>query len=234
MTDDRLPAQRRIDLARIGGPAPVHKAGELLFAGTTGSREELWPKFSDAVRDRVRDRAGEQVEWWAAEYDGRLSAVVFGTKALISLDPTVNDAGGHATRITTMPVEERSFRSARVTGAPASGTVTPPAPGPSGKGPRQLAEDLAGFLGQLPARAQQLLQDPFQANDDPLQYDYYFYRTTGSDKVGGGLLYVWIYLTDKRSLTFCAGVGHGYQPSRGVSTWDLTCWRADVPQGAAG
>ncbi|WP_020520399.1 hypothetical protein [Catelliglobosispora koreensis] len=234
MTDDRLPAQITVerDLTRIGGPAPVHTPGQLTFAGTSDSREELWPRFTDAVRHRVLERAGDKVEWWAAEHGGRLSAVVLGTRALISLDPTVNETGAHATRLTVMPIEQKSFRSARVSGTPPE----TPVPGLSlagpEAGPRRLHPELAGFLGQFPARAQQLLQDPFQVSVEPLRYDFYYYSTPGRGGIGGGLLYAWVYMTDKRSLTFGAGIGHGYQEHKGVSNWEMTCWRAVVARGA--
>jgi hypothetical protein len=197
------------------------------------------------VHEKVNRRLGRLLQWWAAENDDRVSAVMLGTRAFIVLSPIVNEAGKPATEINTIELNETSFRSAFVTethGAtpPGAADVNQTAPrSEPGNPPRQrhvptralvrhLDDGISGFLGQLPTRAQQLLQDPFLNASNELRYDYFFYRTGRGHNIGGATLYVWCYFTDLRTITFCAGQGRGYQAPRGPASWELTCWRADV------
>jgi hypothetical protein len=90
------------------------------------------------------------------------------------------------------------------------------------------------MLGNLPARAQQLLQDPFLGGTRPLQFEYFYLRTSGGRGLSGATLQWWCYLTDLRALTFAAGVGHGLREGRGPESWDLTCWRVSVVPRPAG
>jgi hypothetical protein len=153
--------------------------------------------------------------------------------------------GRAATEIHTIELNETSFRSASVTeirGATPPATNQPNQTAPPrepGSPPRQrpapgtalfrhLGDGISGFLGQLPTRAQQLLQDPFLDASNELRYDYFFYRTGHGHNIGGATLYVWCYLTDLRTVTFCAGQGRGYRAPSGPASWELTCWRADV------
>ncbi len=258
MADDRLPIHpdqggRHLTprQSQAGPAAPLHDPRELRFGGSVGTREELWEQLSEPVRQRVRERAGETIEWWAARYGDRVSAVVFGTRALIVLEPTVNAAGRPATEVSTVVLDEASFRSARVTGestpaGPAGPAGTPIAQARAPQQPppprqqshqqlpsqspqqHQLSADMSGFLGQLPPRAQQLLQDPFAAPAGRLRYDFYYYMAHRGHGFGGGTLHVWCYLADNRTATFCAGVGHGYRDGGGAASWELTCWRAAV------
>jgi hypothetical protein len=188
---------------------------------------------------------GQRLEWWASECDGRINAVILGTRALITLDPTINDSGRPATQIKVIPLDEASLRSARVTGhrggpsgthlgqqgpnAPTRSTQPgdPPTMPTTGLTQR-IGHDMSGFLGQLPARAQHLMQDPFAGTSNELVRDYSYRRRGDSHNINGATLYIWGYITDYRRVTFCAGVGHGYRESAGPSLWDLTCWRLDV------
>lgn len=259
--DGRTPASRPDRLpVRGGSAAPIHQPGDLHWTGSSSTREQCWELLSPAVRERVNQRMGDLLEWWATDHDGQVTAVVLGTRALIALEPTVNANGKPATKLNVVHIDESSFRSVRVneaagapppdgqqsrlqtgprrpappTGtprsgpAPASGSRPGVAPSPGAALTRTLDENTSSFLGMLPPRAQQLLQDPFLHAPQQLQYDHFYYRTGTGRGLGGATLHVWCYLTDHRTLTFCAGRGHGYREGGTVSSWELTCWRAST------
>jgi hypothetical protein len=218
-------------------PAPRYQPGSLDFDHSTATPEELWAQLSEAVKARVNARTGKVVQWWASSTDSRVSAVVFGTDALVMVEPTVNSAGGRVNRVSSIALDPTSFRHVRVQapGSPGAPAGTRPAPEPaspkSERLERILQPDLAGLLGHLPARAQELLQDPFLGHQDDIRYGYYYLRTddgSGGRGIGGATLRVWCYLTDLRTVTFAAGVGHGFRDGAGANEWDVTCWRAAV------
>jgi hypothetical protein len=236
------PAHRSAGLpARVGTDAPIHQPGAMVWSGSVRTREECWDLLGPAVRSRVDERIGRLLDWWATDSDGRVSVVVFGTRALVAVRPTVNAAGRPASELVTIGLDESSFRSVAVREG-ATGTVPGvlrragagqrPGNGPgSSSGPPgidRLDEGLRGFLGMLPARAQQLLQDPFLTRTEPLVGEDFAYRTGSTRSLGGATIQVWCYLTDHRSLTFCAGIGHGFRDRTGARSWELTCWRAQT------
>lgn len=232
MADDRLPEhyQSRTP-ARGVSNAPVHQATELRFGGSTATREQLWQRLSPAVQQKAQEKVGQLLQWWASEdEEGRVGAAALGTQALVVLTPVQNRRGGPATEISTIRLIESSFRSARIS-APSE-----PAPAPTPRTPGSdvatamttIDEGMSGFLGQLPSRAQHLLQDPFLNGTRELRYDHFYYRTGNPHSVGGASLAVWCYFTDLQVVTFCAGHGQGYREPSGPKSWDLTCWRADV------
>ncbi|MBO4210919.1 hypothetical protein, partial [Micromonospora echinofusca] len=223
----------------------VHQPGAVHWSGSGATREECWQQLSPGLRDRVDQRIGRMLDWWATDLDGRVSAVVLGTRALVSVNPTVNGAGEPAYELVTVHLDEASFRSAPVRGpspAPterrssaATGAHRPgSAPGsPAGPGrPLRLDEGCTDVLGMLPARDQQLMQDPFLTASAPLRSDFFAYRTGSANSLNGATIRLWCYLTDTRSLTFCAAVGHGYREGVGARAWETTCWRASTRPGA--
>lgn len=249
MVDDRLPLRsdrgsppdrrdQQRSPARRTGPSPVHAAGSLRFTESVGTREEVWDRLGAKVRERVGARIGSLVEWWATDVSGRNAAVVLGTRAFVTVEPTVNAAGGPAHEIRALRLDESSFRRATVAAPAAGGPAAPPAAERAAPGSRpgapapaladRLGADMSGFLGNLPARAQQLLQEPFVDGHDDLWRDYYYFRSGSAGALGGAALSVWCYLADKRYVTFAAGVGNGYRQDTGPGSWQLTCWRAEV------
>lgn len=239
---DRFHGGRPTARERGGYPAvphqrpPHHQPGSLDFSLSTATPEEIWAQLSETVRAKVNARAGTIVQWWASSPDGRPSAVVLGTEALVIVEPTVNSAGGRADRISAISLDATSFRHVRVQMSGGRHTPAGPeaVPGQSGSGSvpleRVLEPDLASMLGHLPPRAQELIQDPFLTHQAKLRYDYYYLRTSGSGGrgLGGATLQVWCYLTDLRTLTFAAGVGQGFRDGTGADSWDVACWRAAV------
>ncbi len=231
-TSSRLPARGASD-------APIHQAGQLRFGGSNSTREELWDRLNPAVREKVDQRVGQRLQWWAAEEDdGRVRVAALGTRALVVVTPVFNSSGGPATEITAISLNESSFRSVRVSVGAEAKALAGPGPGtalatttqhtPSAALAKQLDEGISGFLGQLPIRAQQLLQDPFLSAARELRYDHFFYRVGNVNSLSGATLSVWCYFTDLSTVTFCAGHGQGYHESGGPRSWDLTCWRAEA------
>lgn len=144
MSDDRLPVQAddrgrrssRVPMRRPE-PAPVHAAEELSFTTNTAPREELWERLGPKIHQRVNAKLGTLVEWWAAAYDGRVSAVALGERALVVVNPTVNDRGEAAYRIESRVLDEASFRSVRISEAAdrrPPGPSVRPGTGPSVQG----------------------------------------------------------------------------------------------------
>lgn len=239
--------------------APIHQRGSLQWNFGVADREACWERLSMTIRHRVADRLGTLLEWWAAESDGGVRAVALGSRALIVITPTLNSAGRPASKLITVALDERSLRSVQIreatpqrgAGYAAGPTLVPgPAPGrPGGSRPgdrpgqrptsasssisSRLEPNMAGFLGLLPPRAQQLLQDPFLTGTAALSGDNFAYRRGMGQSLAGATIQVWGYLTDHRAVTFCAGLGHDYRDNSGAASWELTCWRLDtVPRSA--
>jgi hypothetical protein len=177
------------------------------------------------------------IDWWARDVNGKSSAVVLGSHALITITPTVNAAGKPAHEFRVFPVDEHTFRTASVTER-TSGKPTGTAPKIEPGSPlanhhvglsTRLDPDMAGFIGHFPARAQHLLQEPFLAAvEDKLWSDYYYVRHRAGDAHGPIDLSVWAYLANSKDVTFLAGIGHGHDDLSGPIWWELKCWRATV------
>ncbi|MEU5692329.1 hypothetical protein [Actinosynnema sp. NPDC020468] len=245
MAEDRLPIRSRPGAAvparrdgrppaPSGGTGPIHAATTLGFGGSSLTREQVWDRLGDKLRDRVNARVGELVEWWAWDVDGRGSAVVLGTREFVTVLPTVNASGGPAHEIRALKLDGSTFRRASVSGPPdarpdAAPTGSGSRPGTPPAAPKtRLSAGMSGFLGNLPVRAQQLLQEPFVGGEGDLWHDHHYYRHGSASAMGGASLQVWCYLADKRHVTFATGVGQGYRPETGPRSWDLTCWRVEV------
>src|SRR3954463_13620992 len=63
------------------GRAPTHQAASMGMSGDKPSRQECWDSMGSLVRERLRQRAGTIIEWWATVDssldDGRPAATVF-------------------------------------------------------------------------------------------------------------------------------------------------------------
>lgn len=218
----------------------VHNPGVLDFGASAATPEELWAQLSETAKARVNARAGNVLQWWTSlSADDRPAATVLGTDALVVVEPTLSSDGGFANRIITVPLDPTSFRRVRV--QPPRGRQTP-RPARSGSGKERpeltpleshLGTEFTDLLGHLPPRAQELVQDPFlTCPPNTLRHDHYYLRVSphGRQGLGGTTLRVWLYITDRRSVTFAAGIGHGFREGVGAESWDVTCWRAAVQQ----
>jgi hypothetical protein len=226
----------------VASPDLAHPARPLNFGGLVVEREDAWLGLSEAVRTRVDARIGELIEWWAQVRDGRTGAAVLGTRSLVTLTPTTRADGTPAQSVRALPLVDGSFRTASVTGATPGSSAAPARPGAGpgrpGSGAARavspllgrIGSDMAGFLGNLPERAQHLLQEPFVSGSGELWSEYYYVREfTGGDR-DPATLTIWCYLADRRYVTFAHGIGNGVGDLTGPMTWNLTCWRATVAQ----
>jgi hypothetical protein len=225
----RAPAVRGAPVA-----APVHAARTLTFSDENG-RDHWWSELSDKVRQRIAAEAGPTIEWWAfrhARERDRGYAVVLGPDALVVTTPQRSHTGAPTQRVHPYRFVPGSLKYATVTQRPSSRGVG----GGGGGGavgdepvaaPSRLAisQDLRGFLGNLPAEAQQRMQGPFLAGD-PVRDSGYFYH--GSDEE----LDVWCFLAGRDNVMFISGrrvAPAGAPPS--AACWDLICRHGRVAAG---
>lgn len=239
MSDDRLPVPRPERLPVDAGTglrrtsqAPIHQPGPLSF-GPAPDRAELWATLGETVQSKVYDAVGrpdQWIEWWAQlQADGRVHVVVLGRPALVVVQPTMHSSGRRTMTVHRHRLREDSFKSKRFSGPMAPGGAGRPAAGVTDiSGPEvRISTEMSGFLGLLPASAQQLLQEPFVSTAaGDLEYERFYRRTGLGHGIGGAQLMVWCYLTDRRTLTFCAGIGTGYRDPHPPTSWSLTCWQA--------
>jgi hypothetical protein len=189
--------------------------------------------MSVRIRDRLAELSGDVLEWFTevdpSSTENRPRAVVLGTRAFCIAEPRINSTGrpvyvlNHYEFVPgshkTIPVEHRPGRDE--TAAP-RGTAQQGAswPQPSEIG---LTPHDAGQLGNLPPKAQELLQTPFSSKD-PVRRCEYWYR--GSPHRLDIYLLV---LAGRHFVTAAIGtqqvpVGHTVANAH----WNLTCHRFAV------
>lgn len=205
----------------------MHAARKLGFDGLPG-RDYWWDLLGDALRQRIEQKVGPRIEWWAYRHNvekQRPYATVFGPNGLAVTTPTVNNAGRPAHMLHVRPFDPESVRYAVVTQQPsATADGSAAAPGSATAAGPQLAltEDMRGFLGNLPPEAQARLQAPF-LDDDSVQESDYFYQGADQD------LNMWCYLAGARTVTFASGqrvVAADAPPQ--AATWRVICRMATV------
>jgi hypothetical protein len=208
---------------------PVYRPGEMGFTEAI-DMDDAWAMISPAVRERVNERAGSVLERWAWLDDDRPSAVVLGTAALVSATPTRSATGRSAHVVETVRLNSESARVATVhedTAARRS-VAGPQAPGAPGASVRLPSNGMRDFLGNLPERAQQLLQEPFVGAAQPPRGDHHYLQTSAASGFGRRDLQVFCYLFDTRWLTCVTGEGVTYGMSFAAARWELTCRRVGV------
>ena len=196
-------------------------------------RQECWDAMGASIRRRLLDRAGTLIEWWARQddsaADGRAAAVVFGDHGLFMAEPRVNAEHRPVYVLKGFQLDAGSLRRVAIAHRPTPGnadttTANPPFAGSSGVG-----EDLGlnpaarGLLGNLPPRAQELLQAPFIARQPVLHCDWHY------EGFEHRLTMFMMYLAGGRDVTVATGTkvvpaGHGPRSAH----WELTCFRASV------
>lgn len=189
--DDAVPAQRTpsgepIRASRRDGPRPpTYQGSGLPLGGGSPSREQSWAALSPKIRDRLAELAGDVLEWFTehpSSSENRPRVVVLGTRALCIAEPRIDSAGRPVYVLNhyefapgshkKIPVE---YRPGRADAAPRR---VPPQPGaslPRSEGDLGLSARDAGQLGNLPPKAQELLQAPFSSKD-PVRRCEYWYR----------------------------------------------------------
>jgi len=197
-------------------------------------RDDCWKMIGAPVRDRIKQRSGEIIEWWAGipdGSDGRPIAVVVGRNAAVFAEPRLNteqrpvyvlavydlDFGS----IREGPVEHRPARDSRLRLKPRTGQ-TPAPQAPPSPPVQGLTASARGVLGNLPQRAQELLQAPF-LTAEVLRCEWHYEGSAHRLDMFG------IVLAGERELTLATGTKD--VPSGHTETsahWSLRCYRATV------
>ncbi|GAA2590219.1 hypothetical protein SMC26_20250 [Actinomadura fulvescens] len=193
-------------------------------------RQDHWDTMGPAVRDRLLQRAGNVIEWWANEDDSdpdqRPYAVVFGDRGLYIAEPRLNTEHRPVYALSSYELDPASFRRMTVDHRP----PPPHAAGPtaandaSPAGPDLgLSANARGVLGNLPPQAQELLQAPFLAGERVLRCDWYYEGHEHHLKM------FMLYLAGPQSVTVANGTriipaGH----TVATAHWNLECRRATV------
>ena len=221
----RLPSERTVP------DVPFHAAGELGLLDDGMVRDEYWLKVPERARTLLLDRAGELVEWWAnedpASSGNGIKAVVMGTNALCIAKPRfdprrarlVFDLTYHVFQPNSLRhssvVSELTPRRRAAMARPGSGLVVNNAP-PASPLPG-LSEAACGVLGNLPPKAQKLLQSPFAITGQVIdECDWYYLGHANT----GELHMFAVYLRSATEVTFA----HGTRAAGGA--WSLTCHAA--------
>lgn len=208
---------------------PVHEAGEMGLGGAR-LRQECWNSLGERTRARLHEHAGDVIEWYASEDessgDGRCYAVLFGDRGLSIAEPRVSTDHRPVYAVSAFLFDPSSLRHVQIDHRPPPRAPRSPAPP---KGPAEPVKDIGltaaarGIVGNLPPRAQELLQAPFLTGQQLLRcswaYEGFEHR----------LDMFMFYLAGPRDVTVAAGTkvvpaGH----TDATAHWALTCYRASV------
>jgi hypothetical protein len=232
---DSGPLRRRGggELARPSAPGP-YRPGEMGLDTGSPLRQECWDGLSPAVRQRLMARSGPVIDWWAgidgAAQDGRARAVVFGHHGLCLAEPRINTQHRPVYALRTFVLEPTSLRHIAVDHRPPAGvgSLAAYSAASAGAAPESgadlgLSADGRGLVGNLPPKAQELLQAPFAAGRRVLRCEWHY---EGSEHE---LSVFMIYLAGATDVTVATGtkvvpVGHDHYSAH----WHLTCYRATV------
>ncbi|WUI02160.1 hypothetical protein OHR68_10235 [Spirillospora sp. NBC_00431] len=211
--------------------AQLHQAGAMPFGGK--QREELWESIGPKSRNRLHELAGNAIEWYAmtdaSSPEGRPYAVVVGDAGLAVAEPRISTDHRPVYAISAFLFAPGSLRHVEIDHrpprrVPTSATAAPAAPGNAAAGvDLGLSEAAKGVIGNLPPRAQELLQAPFTGQRRPMRIDWWY---QGFEHRLNAFVF---YLAGARDVTFATGTkdvpaGHDAASAH----WSLTCYRASV------
>ncbi|MCX3063420.1 hypothetical protein [Streptomyces beihaiensis] len=191
-------------------------------------RQAWWDSLPAPARDRLLERAGQIIEWWAEEdasARGRSYAVVLGERGLALAEPRINTEHKPVYKISCLVLDPSSFRHVTVDHRPPP-AASPLSPAGASAPPEiGLDDEAKGVLGNLPQKVQELLQAPFLAGQKILTRSFHY---EGHDH---HLDMFGIVLAGPRDVTAAVGskkvpVGH----TDATAHWALTCYRASVTQ----
>ncbi|HEY8479473.1 MAG TPA: hypothetical protein VIL71_06530 [Spirillospora sp.] len=215
--------------ARRSGGFPLHRPGEMrLDDGRL--RAECWNSIGQRTRDRLAELSGPPIDWFAhtdpSSDDGRAYAVTFGESGLSIAEPRINTEHRPVYVISSFQFAPGSLRHIQVDHRPPP-TMPPPAASagasygaPPDLGIEQAARDV---LGNLPPRAQELLQTPFLQGQKVLRNLWYY---EGHEHNLNVFLF---FLAGRKDVT--AAIGSKVIPAGhtdATAHWTLTCYRASV------
>jgi hypothetical protein len=218
-------------LARPGGAAPLHQAAAMGLESDKLLRQECWDLMGKSIRDRLGQKAGNIIEWWASmdfsSPDGRPAATVFGDRALCIAEPRVNTDHRPVYRLSSFEFDPGMLRIVSIDHRPPPSPATPRNIGKATVGPPVtdigLTSSDQGVLGNLPPRAQELLQAPFLSGQKAIRCSWHY---EGHEH---HLTMFMFYIAGARDVTMACGsktipVGH----SDTTAHWSLRLYRAPV------
>lgn len=234
---ERWPARYEPDGAVTrSGQSPARKHAPLLHHARelgyhdNGGRESAWAELGSNAQRQLRSRVGGEIlDWWAAPVaDDAFHAVALGLAGLCEAEPLTKFDGRRAYRMrplrfTSDSLTEVTWRQTEEAApdernSAAEDQATPPFAS-------CLSTDFCGFLGNLPDKAQKLIQEPY-APQSGLTYSYYYEMES---ELSGTTWYFWCYLADNNILTFCSGQKSTQRTtSTSQSRWKITCYRAAI------
>jgi hypothetical protein len=195
-------------------------------------RDHWWKKFDSTAQRKIKEGSGRILDWWATSRDNdpsRPCAYVFGRKGFVTAEQRPAPGGRREHDIVVMPFAPLSVTQKNVRQRPQSrvAQLWRPRGGPT----EQIGDEapalpipasMRGFLGNLPAEAQTLLQAPLIADGDLLNYAYYYAG-------GGDTLSFWCFLAGPRYVTFASG-HRTLAPNEPAhrADWRLVCRTAAV------
>lgn len=167
----------------FAGRAPTHQAGSMGMTGGKPLRQECWDAMGPLVRERLQQRAGTIIEWWATADssldEDRPEATVFGDQGLCIAEPRLNTEHRPVYALSRYVLDPASLRNVSIDHRPASGPQ--PRRAGSSRGPAGpagpdigLTAPAKGILGNLPPEAQELLQAPFLTGQNVLRCDWHY------------------------------------------------------------
>jgi hypothetical protein len=198
------------------------------------TREESWAALSAKIRDRLTELAGDVIEWFASSdpfsSENRPRAVVLGIRAFCVAEPRIDATGRPVYELNRYEFVPGSHKAIPIEHRPGARGVAaakaPPKTGPSAPQPKSqlgLSPRDVGQLGNLPPKAQELLQAPFSPTDPIRRCEYwYFGRANHLD------IYMFV-LAGRHFVTAAVGtqqvpIGHTVANAH----WNLTCHRLAV------
>jgi hypothetical protein len=195
-------------------------------------RQECWDSIGGRTRERLMDLAGGVIEWFAhrdsSDPDGRPYAVVFGDRGLGIAEPRISSEHRPVYAISAYLLEPGSLRHMTVEHRPPPRAAKAPSgPATVSDGPHAdalgISREDRGILGNLPPRAQELLQAPFSAAQ-PVRRCHW-----GYEGFEHRLDMFMLCLAGSRDVTVASGtkvIPAGHDDA--TAHWSLTCYRASV------
>ena len=214
--------------------APLYQGSGLPLDDRIPSRDESWAAMSAKIRDRLAELAGDVVEWFASSdpyaAENRPRAVVLGKRALCIAEPRIDSSARAVYELNRYEFVPGSHKAIPVEHRPSSGGVASPrgASRPGGSLPQTknqlgLSSRDMGQLGNLPPKAQELLQAPFSSKDPVRRCEYWY-----SGRANRLDMYMFV-LAGRHFVTAAVGtqqipIGHTVANAH----WKLTCHRLAV------
>ncbi|WP_188196104.1 hypothetical protein [Nonomuraea sp. SYSU D8015] len=197
-------------------------------------REECWKSLGERVRARLEELTGRTLGWYATEDRSdpgdRRKAVVFGERGLCLAEPRIDTQHRPVYSITGYLLDPTSFRSKQIDHRPAPDRDAAAPDGfeaRGGPGGREAISGLnttaLGVLGNLPPKAQELLQAPLLRDQRVQDCGWHYEGFEHYLKV-----FV-MFLAGHQDVTVAVGqrvIPVGHTPR--TAHWSLTCYRASV------